>query len=171
MVHIYVTRNRIRYHELHFNRNRYTMQISKVIDKIILFGHLSCISAGIDYQQSSNISEITIGVLDSINLVISFFCWLPLIETGLTEISKAQNANSINIFASKNSNVTDIDDIIKYIHQSSELKTCIFYDFEQYFQNIEQNQKGFIETTSLIFAEPFYILHEVSIMSLGVLSI
>lgn len=51
---------------------------------------------------------------------------------------------------------------MKYIHKSSELKTCIFYDFEQYFLHIEENQKGFIETTSLIFAEPFHILNEVS---------
>ncbi|KAJ6637314.1 Ionotropic receptor 40a, partial [Pseudolycoriella hygida] len=78
----------------------------------------------------------------------------------LTEISKAQNANSLNIFASENSNITDIDDIIKYVHKSSELKTCIFYDFEQYLQNVEENQKAFIETTSLIFAEPFDILNE-----------
>ncbi|KAG4077829.1 hypothetical protein HA402_013763 [Bradysia odoriphaga] len=85
----------------------------------------------------------------------------------LTEISKAQNANSINIFASRNSNVTDIDDIMKYIHESSELKTCIFYDFEQYFQNVEENQKGFIETTSLIFAEPFHILRELRNRNLG----
>ncbi|XP_037052019.1 ionotropic receptor 40a [Bradysia coprophila] len=56
---------------------------------------------------------------------------------------------------------------MKYIHESSELKTCIFYDFEQYFQNIEENQKGFIETTSLIFAEPFHILRELRNRNLG----
>lgn len=55
--------------------------------------------------------------------------------------------------------------MMKYIHESSELKTCVFYDFEQYLQHIEENQKRFIETTSLILAKPFRILNEVSVVA------
>ncbi len=144
----------------------WTTTMFNVIKYIIvnIVCYLSCIFASVAYQQSSNISEITIGVAWTHGKSGIFYINVAgcLFVSGLTEISKAQNANSINILASKNSNVTGIDDIVKYIHKSSELKTCIFYDVEQYFQNIEENQKGFIETTSLIFPKPFRILNEVS---------
>lgn len=146
-----------------------TIKMLKIVEKVVVavvvwfVGHPICIFAKVVYEESSNISQITIGleIIDGKNRKL-FKCNFFGAPAGLTEISKAQNAKSINILASKSLNVTNLDDIVKYIHKSSELKTCIFYDSEQYFNHIEDNQKGFIETTSLIFAKPFHILNEVS---------
>lgn len=50
---------------VHFNRNFSTMKKSKIIAYLV--GHFSCIFASIDYQQSYNISQITIGLSDKVN--------------------------------------------------------------------------------------------------------
>lgn len=61
-------------------------------------------------------------------------------------------------------NSAKINEFIQQVHKLN-LKTCVFDDTKLFYKFVDDNLKGSVEVTSLIFAEPFEILEEVSELS------
>lgn len=80
--------------------------------------------------------------------------------SGLSEICKGLVTNYLTIVAMNGTNITDIDEFLRKMHESN-IRTSIFNDMQRYLDYIEQNYVDSVETTSLIFAEPDAFVNEV----------
>ena len=101
----------------------------------------SSVSADVQIASNQNLSELAIA---------------------FSEISQGLKASqTITILNSENRKSSASDELIMEIHRL-QLQTCIFNETERFFQFIEENLKGSVEVTALIFHKPGSLIQKVN---------
>ncbi|XP_070490058.1 ionotropic receptor 40a-like [Chironomus tepperi] len=84
--------------------------------------------------------------------------WSPI---AFSEISQGlQASQTITILNSENRKSSAFNELIMEIHRL-QLQTCIFNDTERFFRFVEENLKGSVEVTALIFHNPGSLIQKI----------